>query len=40
VPPIPIGLLCTLLWARTGGRTPVAAATPHGRLSGSIDDDE
>jgi uncharacterized protein (TIRG00374 family) len=37
VPPIPIGLLCTLLWARTGAG---AAETPDGRLSPSTADEE
>ena len=40
VPPIPIGLLCTLVWARSSGGTAAAAEAPDGRLSASTSDDE
>jgi uncharacterized protein (TIRG00374 family) len=40
IPPIPIGLLCTLLWAHTGAGTARAAEASGDRLSASTADDE
>jgi uncharacterized protein (TIRG00374 family) len=40
IPPIPIGLVCTLMWARTSGGTAAVVETPDGRLRPSIDDDD
>src|SRR5262249_45326173 len=41
VPPIPIGLACTLVFARESVAVAAAAAdTPRGRLNGTVDDEQ